>query len=410
MCARKEQIMEFKLFTIVSAASLCTFCFSMEVEQAASAAQANPPVEIIQPIASAIDTALENPRIKDVLGKFDALPTKATAVLRALDSKMIPQQYYAKKAKVIWEIILAALKIKKRYEGLSHFQSIIRIPRTNIILLSGGNAKNKVAHLFIIQMASEPAHDPWHSTPSNPEPGDEVVRKINLFEGQAHWHASGMGLCGKYLVIPLEGDAGSMATFYDMSNPLEPVKLETSFNIHGGCMGMTLTRLLNNHYLLGAMMNTNCIALYYSKTTHLEDGFIETPIVPDLHRDHSRSNYQNISFMMQDDGIPFLAATQNAKKTAPIINGDDYADLFQIALDMQRLDEYSQLLMQGKTVDKLAPAALAFRIRQKKFICDKNGNFNAGATLCSHSPERISLEATPHWPEQEMVRFITFEH
>lgn len=351
----------------------------------------------------------DNPWVENVIAKFESISQEASAKIEASSNGLIPNLYFAQTAKVIEELLLDKLNIKKRMAGLSHFQSIKRVPNTNYVYLDAGDTPNKIAHLFIVQMTSEPKKGVWRSTPSKPNPTDMVIKTIKLHKGADHWHPGGMDICGKYLVIPLEGSIGTTAAFYDISDPLKPVRLAVNIEIPGGCMATALTRLPDDHYLVGTFMNTDRLDLFYSKTTKLEDGFYDTPTVSNVEREASRSNYQNINFVTQTDGTLFMAASQNTENTSPVISGDDYLDLFVIEYDINKFAAINKQLAENKAPTDDGLTAFARCVRQKKFRCGNQCNFNAGATLHIENSNHIAIYATPHWPKDETVRFNVYE-
>lgn len=367
-------------------------------------------LEVARKNAIHMGSELDNPWVNEVLAKYDAIPQKASAEIKASSNSLIPHLYFADTASVIGELILDKLNIKKRLAGLSHFQSIKRVPGTNYVYLDADDAQNHLAHLFVVQLASEPAKGIWHSTPAKLNPQDKVIKIIELHRGADHYHPGGMDICGKYLVIPLEGNVGTLAAFYDISDPLNPIRLSPNIAIQGGCMACALARLPDNHYLAGIFTNTNRMDLYYSKTIELEDGFFDIPTVYDLQREASRTNYQNINFLTQTDGTLFMIAAQNIEVTSPTISGDDYMDLFIIEYDINKFAEINKQIATHKTNSVVTPAAYARCLRQKAFKCGDQCNFNAGATLFIQDPNHIAIYATPHWPKDEKVRFNVYEN
>jgi len=354
----------------------------------------------------------DNPWVNNVINNFDRIAQKASAELVAYDThNTIPGEYYADQAKVVTQTIGEVLNIKDRIEGYSHFQSIKRVPKTTIVYLDGGSAITKNAHLFILDMKSEPPMGPWVSNTHDKtaKQRDTIVKTITLYEGITHWHPGGMDICGKYLVIPLEGPTGTQVTFYDISDPLNPKKLNAHINIAGGCMANALARLPDDHYLAGAMMNSISLDLYYSKTTQLEDGFFDTPTVLDVPRETSRTNYQNINFITQTDGTLFMIGTQNTKQTSPIISGQDYMDLFIIEYDIVKFANINKLIEQGKNIESKDLAAYARCLRQKDIHCEDRCNFNAGGTIFIKDQSSLAIYATPHWPHDKKTMFNIYE-
>jgi hypothetical protein len=397
-------------FIIINSSCLGMFVIPGQPEDAPLKIQkTGAQLEVARKHTAHMGSALDNPWVNDVLSKYDAIPQKSSAEISASSNSLIPDLYFANTSSVIKELILDKLNIKKRLAGLSHFQSIKRVPGTNYVYLDADDAKRSIAHLFIVQLASEPQAGTWQDTSAKENLQNKVVKKIELHKGADHYHPGGMDICGKYLVIPLEGNAGSLAAFYDISDPLNPIRLATHVTKNAGCMACALTRLPDDHYLFGIYTNSDKLALHYSKTTHLEDGFFDTPTITNLQREVSRDNYQNINFLTQSDGTLFMVASQNTEETSPIISGDDYMDLFIIEYDINKFAEINKQIAENKPAPTENLSAYARCLRQKNMKCGSQCNFNAGATLFIQDPDHIAIYATPHWPKDGKVRFNVYE-
>lgn len=378
---------------------------------------------------------LNNPMlVTDVVKAFDRIPDKNAVCLAATNDGVVPSVYKTSKAESGLVNVAATLVGQKSKVklGRSHFQAIKRCPEFlggeagKYAFVTGGDIKKKQAHLFIIKMNSEPARTNWRSNLSNGKPyaDDRVVKKI-ILSGTPYWHPGGIDICGKYLVITLQAWKLSEDTkvfFYDITDPENPRKLAPSIHSESGIAAAALTRLPDNHYLLGLL--SNGLGFYYSKTDRLEDGFYQRPTAFLSYFDQygMRSGYQNINFIMQKGGRLFLAASQNTKNTAPVINGDDYMDLFEIEYDTAKLKKRNEALQQGQSVsgalkalqvflDILPDEVFAIKVCRRKHMYCKNDycNFNAGATIYIPDSYHLNVYAVYHWLHDNGIRFAAFQ-
>ncbi len=180
--------------------------------------------------------------------------------------------------------------IKGTFGSSSHFQSIRRHPiDKDIFYVTGGNFKTKIADLFILDIKK-----------------NKVISKVVLEKG-SYWHAGGIGVSYPYISIPLEEykieNRGLGKTiFLDISNPRDPVKLQST--LIGADRSILATDLIkeDDHYKLVNKTGKG-LFLNSTKTLDLRDGFIESKVtfIPkkniDSHiEDYDFNKSQNFNF------------------------------------------------------------------------------------------------------------------
>lgn len=374
----------------------------------------------------------DNPWVNNVVKAFDNIPAKASKKVMLEDSNnIVPEEFEASKANVVFQTVLEFLNIADRMEGLSHIQSVKAIPRSPFVYLTLNHKPTEKAYLVIAQRATT-----LIASDFDPESKDVLAklkiagrikaygqdRIVDIFEiGSGNMnHPGGVDVCGKYLAIPLEGKhpLQSRVVFYDTKEACagtthpagsitykhapddRPTKIDTEIAMDGiGCMAVSLARLPNGHYLLGAITNKKRLNLYYSKTTKLEEGFEPEPRAVEVSLDKLDRTffYQNLTFVTQVDGKLFLIATENTKNTAPIINGEDWMDLFELQYDPKSLASGQQ------------EAKLKF-IKGSHMDCGGaySCNFNAAATINIYNQNILELYATPHWVDDGKITLKIF--
>jgi len=342
------------------------------------------------------------PWVKKLIQKFILIPTKVneSAYLAAWTNNKITEPRYTQTSANAWGIIQG---------GQNHFQSIMRLPfhlgLGDYIVVTGGDPhgrdkdhpKTKGSDLLIIKMSSEGDKLAWSGNlnkEGKPDRRDKIVKVIDLDENL--WHAGGLDIEGKYLAVPVEKgtideDKGhkSKIIIFDITNPEEPKQVTEVIRngVKGGAA--SLIRLDNGHYLLGVWSDSDNKPIrydfYYSKTTEMKDGFLSKPY--SLHADkfvgHDKGKkYQNMNLVRDyATGFIYIVATRNTSKLAPVINGKDEADLFQLIYKSRR--DISIIYLKDA---------------KKHFYCkNKQCNFAAGAGLFVPDSNNLALYAVPHW-------------
>jgi hypothetical protein len=173
----------------------------------------------------------------------------------------------------------------------------------------------------------------FHIPVTAPPLADRVVFSMAR-EGEFD-HAGGMQALGNVLAVPYEGGPGSRVVFYDVSNPIAPVRLDNVVDhspLSDEAGTATLAKLQNGRFLLViGRANANILDFYVSSGTDLRTTafeFFDTWEEGELTGDDSEfGNYQNLNFLPQCNGSLFLIGTH---RNAAGGFGDDFIDLFRV--------------------------------------------------------------------------------
>lgn len=309
---------------------------------------------IIQ-IQSGLARIEENPCIPDVLKSFEKLAIAPRSNLAMRTNNFVPGRFYT-------QGLLA------RFGFENHFQGITRIRDTKYLVVSAANYWNKTAHLFIVEMNSRKENaDFGTNLNANGEipKSDKIISRIDIFE-PPQWHAGGISTLGDILIVPLsesffpwikDQSKSSRILFYDLSDPYHPVRLPIEVSrTQLGASSVAMSRLDDGRFMLlidwdeGSSKN-----IYYSKSSNLEDGFIENENISIKNPDFKG---EGLSLIKQCDGSHFYATFKNNGIAAPVINGKDHLNLFKISND-DFLPEASYLIDCGKWCNFSAAASLS---------------------------------------------------
>lgn len=303
-------------------------------------------------------------------------------------------------------------------KSATHFQGIIRIPKTNYFIISGADVKNNVAQLFIGQIGSyisdvdEVLKDKITEGPigSNmifgkfPPVTDHLV-DVFKFEDEGFYHAGGMDLEGDILVVPLEShDKESKVKFVNVSDPKNPKVLPEHVDIFrtrsvGKGGASSLVQLASGNYLCGMWSDSDHLEprldLYLSKSSNLMDGFkvdeeyITTSIFWNEINRHEPNvtPFQTLQFFRSIENKIFALAASHTNQTTPVIPiGENKGHILQIELD---------LTLDGQ---QLLDSTKIHRIQTKSFSRVRYPfNFRAGTGFSINHLNEISLYAVAHW-------------
>jgi len=340
----------------------------------------------------------ENPWINDVCQKFSLIMPvvgQSNYLGARIFNEIVPNIYYTNKLEVSFYQVINYLGISDagKLAGISHFQSIVRLPEHlglgKFLVVTGSNCIDNISQMFVIKMRTSEMTGPLtpNITDDTVNYRDQVRLRVDL--DTVRWHAGGASTIGKYLVIPLEGK-GAQIIFFDMTNPLEPQRLEHFISKSGIIMAAAITKLPNNHFLIAANDAGNSFHFYYSKEETIDCDWSYVGKVYSS-KFAPGKNYQNATFVNDENGMLFLICTENTGKLPPVLNGEDVADLFRINYSIEGIEERIQ------NSDITMPIVPEFIYRKHMFCKNDQCNFAAGATVYVADSNHMNIYAIPHW-------------
>jgi hypothetical protein len=317
----------------------------------------------------------------------------------------------------------------------THFQGIIRHHNGNELLLSGGDSVHSAAQMFFVSMVKKLDRvnsdtsqlstyekgvinrDPlgYNSILFNDFPDNEKVVKMlkinditsNQHE-QGYWHAGGISRLRDIYVVPLESKTDSKIRFYflDSSNSFYHLASAEIPRVGDKAGAVTICRFKSDRYLIavwqdGNRNGTQNIDFYLSRTTSILDGFLDP--VRWYYRDCLSSDdiditYQNIQFVLQDNGDLFLIGMENKSNAAPKVKGENVAELLAITFDQNMVDD-----------QVTHPFIPSIRMVNKKiFPYSFLFNFDAGSSVYIDKNKEITLYATFHYLRKKVLRIMEF--
>jgi hypothetical protein len=172
-----------------------------------------------------------------------------------------------------------------------------------------------------------------HIVRTPPPTNDRIVATVPHEAGFTH--AGGIQALGDVLAVPFESDSQSKVVFYDVADPLRPIRLENSLDhtpLSTEAGTATLGKLADGRFLLVVGRKAaNVLDFYVSTGTDLTSTsfeFFDTWSEGELTGDDGEfGDYQALSFVAQCDGTAFLVGTH--KSLAGDI-GRDFVDLFRV--------------------------------------------------------------------------------
>ena len=220
----------------------------------------------------------------------------------------------------------------------------------------------------------------FHIPVTAPPLADRVVFSMAR-EGEFD-HAGGMQALGNVLAVPYEGGPGSRVVFYDVSNPIAPVRLDNVVDhspLSDEAGTATLAKLQNGRFLLViGRANANILDFYVSSGTDLRTTafeFFDTWEEGELTGDDSEfGNYQNLNFLPQCDGSLFLIGTH---RNAAGGFGDDFIDLFSVTNG-----EGSNVAIE--------------KVAKKHLFCSGNCDFDAAGGIYVDPAGQLVVYGTTH--------------
>ena len=289
----------------------------------------------------------------------------------------------------------------------NHFQGIQRLKSGQYLVVSGSDVNIPSSHLFIIKMGSRNSSGRFRSNlleSSSPDSDDKIVKTISI--DSVMWHAGGLSVLGDILAVPLEGDNSGKIIFYDMTDPENPVLCNHYIDRPSSKSGaIALTRVSNGQYLLAAWSDSDSlpkrIDFYLSNTSDFDDGFDSNSYVTWYHtavqaingQDANFSNFQAINFINQADGQLYLVGLHNNSSLAPVINGDDWADLYTV--DFLN-NNYSSV-------------PVITKVANRHFYCkDNQGNFDAAAGIYTDENGNVGVYSAYFYIENSLLKLTEF--
>lgn len=345
--------------------------------------------------ANAPPPADQNPTVADVVGEFAKIRVRGD-YLAARDGGDFPRHRYT-------------YKNYSNNRSKIHFQGIQRIQNSRCVAISGGDHKEKTSQLFILKMDSRRVDRAWGSnvvmSGDAPEK-DRVVRTFALHDKL--WHAGGMSISGNILSVPIEDDRDntSQIVFLDIKDPEQPTFFDTRIERGsevGKASAAALCKLSNGYYVCGVWLGADRrIDFYLSKSKNFTDGFlaefVSWPFSSLLPTSGRQADYQAINFVRQSDGSLFLVGTENTSWGAPIVSGDDVADLLRVVFPPETLAADPRLAKPEVT-----------RIAEKFFReAEEYANMDAAGGAYVTPTGSLILYSGFHWRRDKEIRFTEY--
>ncbi len=368
----------------------------------------------VRTISKQPDIEMTNRTVTDVALAFDRVRTRGD-YLAAWDDGHIPGPRYTPRP-------------DNKFGFKNHFQGIQRLRTGRHVVISGGDPHAKMAHLFIIELASRRSTGDLRSNIVNhgkPEPNDRVIATVALDDTKRpyRWHAGGLATIGDVLACPIYGKGPSgklncQIVFYDLSDPSRPKRFKRTID-RGDlpCYAVALTDLSDGRILLGVWRATRDqeedkeksgqrrLDFFLSnKPGSVADGFkFKASWDP-----QSFPDYQNINLVRQPAGGNdkadrlFLIGLHNNSGAAPIWPGRDYSDLWEIEVTAGNILDPESRQTSLTTVD-LHKLAL-------KHMYGGQINLDAGGGVHVDQHGRIQLLGAYHWVDsgERTLRFSEY--
>lgn len=221
-----------------------------------------------------------------------------------------------------------------------HWQGIQRLPgrrgRYLAVSRSGGNVS-----FVIVRMASR--GDSGERFRSNrigsrssvmrPPSGDRAVQVV--YSDPLFDHSGGMQAAGDFLAVGLESGSRSRVAFWNVADPLRPVRVGTVEHTTGvkGAGTVSLARLRDRrHLLIVGGANANTLDFYLSRAGNS----LAAPIFDHtatwreadlVGGDREFGNYQNLNLLADSGGGLYLIGTH---RNGGLTTGRDFADAFAL--------------------------------------------------------------------------------
>jgi len=255
--------------------------------------------------------------------------------------------------------------------SLSHFQSNKEFIKINpdestnkYIFFTGGDITQWTSHLMIARQNHEGKFFALRTININTaRDASAIIDESDL------WHPGGMDICGNYLAIPLQpykvqqlnpgiyrGDR-LRVVFFDITNPENPQRvyyfdLKNNADATITCPAIAFTRLINNRYLIACQYG-----YFVSRGQTIDSGFDfagninftnTTGFVP-----KDFGEFQNLSFVTLS-GQLYLIGTGSTSKLAPVILGENVANLYKFNLNIINPDQVFDIAPGNVTAEFVA--------------------------------------------------------
>jgi hypothetical protein len=358
----------------------------------------------------------ENPRVKDILLEFSQLGSRGDDrhghgdILAVSDNGIFQAPREFRYTKVNQEGVNAAF---------NHFQGIQRLRAGRYAVISGADFTEPSSHLFVIRCGSRDARFPWSSNltfTGEPPEDDAVVRVIALDRGL--WHPGGISALGDVLAVGLDGNGPSRVMFFHMADPENPTRFPARADIQrpsrAKSSAVALAKIPDRGYLCAVWWEDGDadpegrIDFHVSRGTDLRDGFLDEWVRWEFDQalgdDRPEPRYQSVNFVTADDMDAgdgrirlYLIGTENDAAGAPVQNGRNWADLFEVLVDPAIFGD---------------PAGHEPRLtlrKSKEFHAPREYcNFDAAAGVYVSRRGELLLYGGYHWQVHNSLRFAEF--
>ena len=295
----------------------------------------------------------------------------------------------------------------------NHLQGIQRLGETGLLVLSAGDAMDRVAQLLFVRTAAATRLGPMGTNVlfGDPPDTDQLIGMV-LLDTEDYWHAGGMSLLDDILAIPLEAShlGTSKIVFLNVANPRDPVFFprqivrDTDVGIAGA---VALTKLNSGYYLCAVWSDSDSdptlpprLDFYLSDGSDFSAGFSDDLVTWKqadlLPRTQGLIRFQSISFVMQADGRLYMIAMGNTNPdTTPVVSGRNCAELFHIDIPSLQGDSPS-----------LGPVVIT-KLAERTFACGEYCDFAAAGGI--HISETgLTLLSAYHWRIRRKIHLAEF--
>jgi hypothetical protein len=268
-------------------------------------------------------------------------------------------------------------------------------------------------------MGSRRANGPWGSNlvfKARPPEDDGLVAVVTLDKNR--WHAGGLAALGDILAIPVYGDGLSEVVFLHVAEPESPTRFPASvLRLNNArANAVALAKLADQRFVCAVWWEDEDqtpkgrIDFYVSKDTNFINGFqsgVFTWVFTAVGRNHDRDpKYQAIGFVtpkdwnQHADGLTrlYLIGTENEAVAAPLENGRNLADLFEVRIASD---------MFGDRPNGERPQIRWVNTRE--FRCSREfANLDAAGGVYVSMAGELSLYGGYHWRVDNTFRFAEF--
>jgi hypothetical protein len=298
---------------------------------------------------------------------------------------------------------------------LNHFQGIARGPEWlglgQYIFVSGNNphtdlasngfpAFGQQAHLFIVKMGAQPATGLFSPNNAQAISRSNVIQSVKNLTADfpGYIHPGGIQICGKYLVIGMDGPndeknayPGKIAIYQitkdQAGNPVLTKEATEIVLPTYTAMATGITRLADGRYLISCAQGN--ILFYCSRDATIESGFDLVGNVP-------AGGGQAINFINDADGSLYSVGMYNDNPRTPYhkwpvsYRGTDFAVLYKV--------EMPSAIKPVSNDDPTGGFKLTQIGKPKPFAQPKdNYNFAAAAGIYASNQNSLTVYSSSHW-------------